>query len=208
MTSTISVENQIDRLYKTYDKIEEMEASLVSAKAKRRSILAEKVSGDNIYKALIYFDKLYDPMDEAERREFLSQLIEAVEIYAERKPNGQWLKSIEFKLPIIPHDMEISLDNGSHVETVVLMSKVNTVKSDLPLKKFFNTSGLLYKEMQLKDKLPTMSEEEQLQLLATNGMLVKRPLVVNDDTVLVGFKETEWSEKLKWYPRYLSSLGE
>lgn len=112
-----------DRLYKTYDKIEEMEASLVSAKAKRRSILAEKVSGDNIYKALIYFDKLYDPMDEAERREFLSQLIEAVEIYAERKPNGQWLKSIEFKLPIIPHDMEISLDNGSHVESVVILER-------------------------------------------------------------------------------------
>lgn len=102
-----------------------MEASLVSAKAKRRSILAEKVSGENIYKALIYFDKLYDPMDEAERREFLSQLIEAVEIYAERKPNGQWLKSIEFKLPIIPHDMEISLDNGSHVETVCLLVTQN-----------------------------------------------------------------------------------
>ena len=69
-------------------------------------------------------------------------------------------------------------------------------KSGLPLKKFFNTSGLLYKEMQLKDKLPTMSEEEQLQLLATNGMLVKRPLVVTEDTVLVGFKEAEWVEKL------------
>ena len=69
-------------------------------------------------------------------------------------------------------------------------------KSGLPLKKFFNTSGLLYKEMQLKDKLPTMSEEEQLQLLATNGMLVKRPLIVDGDTVLVGFKEVEWSEKL------------
>lgn len=68
--------------------------------------------------------------------------------------------------------------------------------SGLPLKKFFNTSGLLYKEMQLKDKLPAMSEEEQLQLLATNGMLVKRPLVVNGDKVLVGFKEAEWSEKL------------
>ena len=68
-------------------------------------------------------------------------------------------------------------------------------KSGLPLKKFFNTSGLLYKEMQLKDKLPTMSEEEQLQLLATNGMLVKRPLIVNAETVLVGFKEAEWSEK-------------
>ena len=69
-------------------------------------------------------------------------------------------------------------------------------KSGLPLKRFFNTSGLLYKEMQLKDKLPTMSEEEQLKLLATNGMLVKRPLVVNGDTVLVGFKEAEWAEKL------------
>ena len=68
--------------------------------------------------------------------------------------------------------------------------------SGLPLKKFFNTSGLLYKSMELKDKLPTMSEEEQLQLLATNGMLVKRPLIVKGDTVLVGFKEAEWIEKL------------
>ena len=70
-------------------------------------------------------------------------------------------------------------------------------KSGLPLKKFFNTSGLLYKEMQLKDKLVTMSEEEMLQLLATNGMLVKRPLLISDETVLVGFKEAEWSDKLK-----------
>lgn len=69
-------------------------------------------------------------------------------------------------------------------------------KSGLPLKKFFNTSGLIYKEMQLKDKIPAMSEEEQLQLLATNGMLVKRPLVVDGNTVLVGFKEAEWSARL------------
>lgn len=69
-------------------------------------------------------------------------------------------------------------------------------KSGLPLKRFFNTSGLLYKEMQLKDKLPTMNEEEQLKLLATNGMLVKRTLVVNGDMVLIGFKEAEWAEKL------------
>lgn len=69
-------------------------------------------------------------------------------------------------------------------------------KSGLPLKRFFNTSGLLYKEMQLKDKLPTMSDEEKLKLLSTNGMLVKRPLVINKDTVLVGFKEAEWVEKL------------
>ena len=69
-------------------------------------------------------------------------------------------------------------------------------KSGLPLKKFFNTSGMLYKEMQLKDKLPVMSEEEQLKLLASNGMLVKRPLIVEDDMVLTGFREVEWAEKL------------
>lgn len=69
-------------------------------------------------------------------------------------------------------------------------------KSGLPLKKFFNTSGLRYKEMQLKDKLPAMSEEEQLRLLATDGMLVKRPLIVGDNRILTGFKETEWEEKL------------
>ena len=69
-------------------------------------------------------------------------------------------------------------------------------KSGLPLKKFFNTSGMLYKEMGLKDQLPGMSEEEQLKLLATNGMLVKRPLVVGDDFVLTGFREKDWEEKL------------
>ena len=65
-------------------------------------------------------------------------------------------------------------------------------RSGLPLKKFFNTSGMLYKEMKLKDKLPEMSEEEQLKLLATNGMLVKRPLIVDGDRVLTGFKMAEW----------------
>ena len=69
-------------------------------------------------------------------------------------------------------------------------------RSGLPLKRFFNTSGMLYKEMKLKDKLPDMSEDEQLQLLATNGMLVKRPLVVAEGFVLTGFKEKEWTEKM------------
>ncbi len=69
-------------------------------------------------------------------------------------------------------------------------------KSGMPLKKFFNTSGLLYKELQLKDKLKDMSEEEQLKLLASNGMLVKRPLVVDGDMVLTGFTESQWREKL------------
>ncbi len=69
-------------------------------------------------------------------------------------------------------------------------------RSGLPLKRFFNTSGILYKSLELKDKLPTMSEDEQLELLATDGMLVKRPILVSDDFVLVGFKENEWTSKL------------
>ena len=69
--------------------------------------------------------------------------------------------------------------------------------SGLPLKKFFNTSSLLYKEQGLKDKLPTMTEDEMYALLATNGMLVKRPMFIGDDFVLVGFKETEWEKALK-----------
>ncbi len=69
-------------------------------------------------------------------------------------------------------------------------------KSGLPLKKFFNTSGLLYKSLDLKNKLPTMSDEEMLKLLASDGMLVKRPLLIGEDFVSVGFKESEWSEIL------------
>lgn len=70
-------------------------------------------------------------------------------------------------------------------------------KSGLPLKRFFNTSGMLYKELKLKDKLPDMTEEEQLELLATDGMLVKRPLVVGDDFAFPGFKEGEWEKRMK-----------
>jgi len=67
----------------------------------------------------------------------------------------------------------------------------------LPLRKFFNTSGLLYKSLDLKNKLPTMTDEDMLKLLATDGMLVKRPLLINDSYILIGFKETEWNSKLK-----------
>ena len=112
-----------NRLYKTYDKIEEAEELLVSAKAKRRSLLADKITGDNIYKALIFFDKLYAQMNEAEKREFLSQLVDNVQIYEERKENGQWLKSIEFKLPIIEKEFTLSLDNDTQNETVCLLSR-------------------------------------------------------------------------------------
>ncbi len=88
-------------------------------------------------------------------------------------------------------DRNITEENPSYAEL-----KIWREKSGLLLKKFFNTSGLLYKDMQLKDKLLAMGAEEQLKLLATNGMLVKRPIIVTDDVVLVGFKETEWDEKL------------
>ena len=87
---------------------------------------------------------------------------------------------------------DIKTDNPTFDEL-----KVWYQKSNLPLKRFFNTSGLLYKSLSLKDKLPDMSEQEQLELLSTDGMLVKRPLLIGDDFVLTGFKESDWSEKLK-----------
>ncbi len=86
---------------------------------------------------------------------------------------------------------DIKLENPSYEEL-----KEWHAKSGLPLKKFFNTSGLLYKSMDLKNKLPQMSEEEMLQLLATDGMLVKRPLLIGDGFVLTGFKEADWMESL------------
>ena len=103
------------------------------------------------------------------------------------KKAKKWLDEHE----IVYTDRQIVEENPSYEEL-----KDWYQRSGLPLKKFFNTSGMLYKEMKLKDRLPAMSEEEQLKLLATNGMLIKRPLVVKEDTVLTGFKEAEWVEKL------------
>ena len=109
-----------DRLYRMYDKIEELESQLMDARAKKTSIEAEKITGDNIYKVLIYFDKLYFAMNDVERRQLIEALIAEIQIYEERKPNGQWLKSIRFKLPIIENDLSIGLDNGEHVEKVAV----------------------------------------------------------------------------------------
>ena len=99
----------------------------------------------------------------------------------------KWLEAnnIEYK------ERHIVEDNPTYEELKDWHSK-----SGLPLKKFFNTSGLLYKEMKLKDKLPAMSEEEQLKLLASNGMLVKRPILVSDSFVTTGFSEAQWSKLL------------
>jgi len=113
------------RLYKMYDKIEDVEGQLIAARARKQAIEAEKLTGDNIYKVLIYFEKLYGAMNEAERRQLMEALISEIQIYEDRQPNGQWLKSIKFKLPIIEGDMELSLDSDKHVETVVLMSRVS-----------------------------------------------------------------------------------
>ena len=117
-----------DRLYRMYDKIDDKEQSLIEARAKKQSIESEKVTGDNIYKILIYFDKFYSLMNEEEQRKMMESLIEEIQICEERQPSGQWLKSITFRLPIIEKDMKISvgdsLDSKQHVETVVLMSRV------------------------------------------------------------------------------------
>ena len=113
-----------DRLYKMYDKIEDTENLLIEARAKKMAIEAEKLTADNIYKVLIYFEKLYAVMDEQEKRQIMESLISEIHIYEERQPNGQWLKSIKFKLPIIEEDMEMSLDSDTHVETCVLLSKL------------------------------------------------------------------------------------
>lgn len=112
-----------DRLYRMYDKIEELESQLIDARAKKTSIEAEKITGDNIYKVLICFDKLYFAMNDVERRQLIEALIAEVQIYEERKPNGQWLKSIRFKLPIIENDLSIGLDNGEHVECAALLCR-------------------------------------------------------------------------------------
>ena len=98
----------------------------------------------------------------------------------------KWLDEKE----IAYEDRHIKLENPSYEEL-----KAWYKASGLPLKRFFNTSGLLYKSMELKNKLPAMSEEEQLQLLATDGMLVKRPILITDKGITTGFKEAEW-EKL------------
>ena len=112
-----------ERLYRMYDKIEDAENQLVTARAKKQAIEADKITGDNIYKILLCFEKLYNVMNPVERKKLMEHLISEVQIYPERQPNGQWLKSIKFRLPIIENGTDLCLDNGSHVETVVLLSK-------------------------------------------------------------------------------------
>ena len=108
-----------------YDKIEDEESQMIEARAKRQAIEAEKLTGDNIYKVLMCFDKLYSAMNDVERRRVMEALISEIQIHEDRQPNGQWLKSIRFRLPIIEEDMNLSLDNNEHVETVCALSKLD-----------------------------------------------------------------------------------
>ncbi len=117
-----------DRLYRMYDKIENVETQLIETRARKQAVEAEKLTGDNIYKVLIYFEKLYAMMNEAERRQLMEALISEIQIYEDRQPNGQWLKSIKFRLPIIEEDMVLSLEGDKHVESIVLLSKLKSNK--------------------------------------------------------------------------------
>lgn len=112
-----------DRLYRMYDKIEDVETQLIETRAKKQAVEAEKLTGDNIYNVLIYFEKLYAVMNEVERRQFMEALISEIQIYEDRQPNGQWLKSIKFRLPIIEEDINLSLEDDKHVGTVVLLTR-------------------------------------------------------------------------------------
>ena len=114
-----------DRLYRMYDKIEETENLLIEARAKKTAIEAEKITGDNIYKVLIYFDRLYKVMNDVEKRQLMESLVSEIQIFEDRQPNGQWLKSIKFRLPIIEEDMEVSLDDDEHVEVVCILTKLS-----------------------------------------------------------------------------------
>ena len=112
-----------ERLYRMYDKIEEAENNLMDAQAKKQAIEADKITGDNIYKVLICFEKLYNVMNPLERKKLMEHLISEIQIYPERQPNGQWLKSIKFRLPIVESDIDLCLDNESHTECVLQMTR-------------------------------------------------------------------------------------
>jgi site-specific DNA recombinase len=114
-----------ERLYRMYDRIEEAETLLIDARARKRAIEADKVRGDNIYRILTHFDKLYDVMSDSERQELMQALISEIQIYEAPLPSGQWIKSIRFRLPIIDGDTELCLDNSDGVECVTLMTKSN-----------------------------------------------------------------------------------
>ena len=114
-----------DRLYKMYDKIDDTEELLIEARAKKQAIEADKVTRENIVGILTNFQRLYDVMNDAEKHDLMETLIADIQVYPQRQPNGQWLKSIHFKLPIIPEEeMQFGLDNSDRDESVAAFSHV------------------------------------------------------------------------------------
>lgn len=124
-----------DRLYRMYDKIEDAENLLIDARAKKRAIEADKVKGDNIYRILTHFDRLYDVMSDTERQELMQALIAEIQIHEQPQANGQWLKAIKFRLPILDGDTSLILDKCDGDETVALLSKMkrSTYHMDIDL---------------------------------------------------------------------------
>lgn len=115
-----------DRLYKMYDKIDDTEELLIEARAKKQAIEADKVTRENIVGILANFQRLYDVMNDAEKHDLMETLIADIQVYPQRQPNGQWLKSIHFKLPIIPEEeMQFGLDISDRDETMMVLSKLS-----------------------------------------------------------------------------------
>lgn len=112
------------RLDKMYDSIADTEDMLEDARTRKRTIENEKLTGDNVYKLLIHFDKVYDTMEDEDKRALLVALIKEIHVYEEEQANGQWLKSIKFNLPLLEEQLELGLDNDLGVETVCLLSGV------------------------------------------------------------------------------------
>ena len=111
------------RLDKMYDYISDAEDMLEDAKTRKRTIESEKLTGENVYKLLIHFDKVYDTMDDEDKRALLVALIKEIHVYEEEQANGQWLKSIKFNLPLLEEELELGLDNDSQVECVTLLQR-------------------------------------------------------------------------------------
>ena len=149
------------------------------------TLLAVTLLGAGTY---IYVRKLMIERTEERMEDIARLLLSELEPGEEEEQAKRWLEDHQITFEL----RDIKTDNPTEAEL-----RGWHRRSGLPLKRFFNTSGLQYKALGLKDRLPEMSEDEQYALLATDGMLVKRPLLVSDEFVLVGFKETEWTEQLK-----------
>ncbi len=112
-----------ERLYRMYDKIEDAESALIESRAKKQAIEADKITANNIYEILTHFDKMYAVISDAEKRDLMNALISEIQVHPEPKTNGQWLKSIKFRLPIIEGDLNLSLDSANGLETVICFTR-------------------------------------------------------------------------------------